>query len=501
MKNYSISAKIGVNNCVPTNCEFRLHDGMLFWHSCPKKFRSAQYDGLIKQNNANLGPATELSVDVIREKVTTYLSSGVFGRIRDINFAEFGEAREVIEKTSKFAKYGLTGTEPTPSPAPTTEPSPAPTTEPSPAPTTEPEPAPTTEPEPAPTTEPAPEPVAEPEPTPEPAPSPIIEPTTIEPQTPAQQPTDIANAFAALTPLFSGVQANVQAAVMSHVQPMLDELKVAAKKQAHKIVVATPQGSVNTVAGVTATDFEAMVQTIAEGDYMYLHGPAGCGKSFTAKQIADALGLEFEATQQLLYKHDAEGFVDANGTRHETAFSRAFIHGRLLLLDEFDSSRPEAAIVVNNALANGIYDFPGLGQVKMHPNFRVIAAGNTSMTGASMLYTARNVMDASTKDRFFFESVDYNEDVELACANYDQTIVDFAHDLRQAAQAAGLDVIVSYRMIKRLANINLQNAWGDVKLVRGAFAKELGPDECMLIYSRMSNKNSRWAIAFEQLTH
>lgn len=486
MKNLSISAKIGVNGNVPVACEFRLHSGLLFWHGCQKKFGQRQYDKFICPSNALLGTYSELTIDNIKSAVTTYLNSGVFGNIKSIDFAEFGEVRTVNEKTSKFAKFGLgTNTANTTEPEPVSEPTPS--TEP----TTEPEPM-TTEPT------PTPEPVSEPV---QPASEPVVVNTTPTPapQAPTQQAA--IDAFAALTPLFSGVQANVQQAVMAQVQPMLDELKVAAKRQAHKIVVATPQGATNTVEGVTATDFEAMVQTIAEGDYLYLHGPAGCGKSYTAKQIADALGLEFEATQQLLYKHDAEGFVDANGTRHETAFSRAFIHGRLLLLDEFDSSRPEAAIVVNNALANGIYDFPGLGQVKMHPNFRVIAAGNTSMTGASVLYTARNVMDASTKDRFFFEAVNYNENVELACANYDQTIVDFAHDLRQAAQAAGLDVIVSYRMIKRLANVNLQQAWGDVKLVRGAFAKELGPDECRLIHSRMNDKNNRWAKAFEQLTH
>lgn len=492
MKNFSISAKIGVNGNVPTNCEFRLHDGMLFWHGAPKKFRQEQYDKFIWQNNANLGMGYELNVDDIKRGVTTYLMSGIFSKIKDINFAEFGDVRAVNEKTSKFAKYGLSAT-PTPEPANMAQPVAEPVSEPEPEPI-----APTPTPEPEPMSEPATEPT---EPTPMTAPEPIAtEPVPTPTPTPqAAVPNDIANAFAALTPLFSGVQANVQAAVMAHIQPLLDELKVAANKQARQLVVTAPNGTTNTVSGVMPPEFDAIVQTVAEGVYVYLHGPAGCGKSYMAEKVAEALGLQFYAMQQVFYEHQVVGFIDANGTRHETPFSEAYQHGGLVLLDEFDGSSEEAAVTFNNALANGVINLPGLGNVKKHPDFRCIAAGNTGMTGADINYTARRVLDASTKDRFFFVPVDYCEAVEQSKANYDDEIVSFVHDVRKAIKAAGLSTIVSYRAIEAMANKNMQAAWGDVQVLRGALSKELGPDECRLIYTRLENKNNRWAIALAEL--
>ena len=485
MKNFSISAKIGVNGNVPVAGEFRLHSGLLFWHGCPKKFGQRQYDKFICPSNAMLGTYDELTVDNIKSAVTMYLSSGIFGDVKNINFAEFGEVRTVNEKTSKFAKFGLgTNNEPTTEPEPVSEPTPS--TEP----TAEPEPM-TTEPT------PTPEPVREPV---QPASEPVVVNTT---PTPAQQaPTQQAaiDAFAALTPLFAGVQANVQAAVMAQLQPIIERLQATANMQARVVKVQTPNGNVNTVSGAVCADFDAMVQTLIEGDYIYMHGPAGCGKSFTAKQLAEALDLQFYAMQQLLYEHQVVGFVDANGTRHETPFSMAWQNGGLVLLDEMDGSAPEAAICVNNALANGVIDLPGLGNVKAHPDFRVVAAGNTTMTGASVEYTARQVLDASTIDRFMFVQVDYDERIELLMANGDQEIVDFAHDVRQAVERSGLYAIISYRCIKRLGNVNLQNAWGDGNLLKNAFAKSLGVDELRLIYGNLNNTENRWAKALKLLT-
>lgn len=479
MKNLAISAKIGVNGNVPVAGEFRIHSGLLFWHSCPKKFRQRQYDKFIYTNNAMLGTYDELTVDNIKSAVTMYLKSGIFGTVKCIDFAKFGEVRTVNERTGKFAKFGLgTNSANSTTPEPASEPTP------------EPEPSATT---PEPTHEPVSEPAMEPEPVITPTPTP-----TPAPQAPSQQA--MTDAFAALTPLFAGVQANVQAAVMAQLQPIIERLQATANMQARVVKVQTPQGNVNTVSGAVCADFGAMVQTLIEGDYIYMHGPAGCGKSFAAKQLAKALDLQFYAMQQLLYEHQVVGFVDANGTRHETPFSMAWQNGGLVLLDEMDGSAPEAAICVNNALANGVIDLPGLGNVKAHPDFRVVAAGNTTMTGASVEYTARQVLDASTIDRFMFVQVDYDERIELLMANGDQEIVDFAHDVRQAIERSGLYALISYRCIKRLGNVNLQNAWGDGNLLKNSFAKSLGVDELRLIYDNLNNTENRWAKALKLLT-
>lgn len=477
MKNLAIEAKIGFNGCKPTACEFRIHDGLLFWHGAPKKFSQGQYDKFIWPTNAMLQTATApLSVDSIKDAISLYVKSGAFGTISDINFAEFSEPKTINEKPSKLAKFGF-GPEAgrTPEPTPTPEPAPAPDDDYEPAPDVTPEPTPTPNDEPV---------VIVPEPTP-------------TPQAPSQQ--DAINAFAALTPLFAGVEANVQANIMKQLAPLMAQLKVAANNASREVKIVAPNGEKHDVKGAVCDDFDAMVQTLYEGDYIYMYGPAGCGKSYTAMQLAEAMGVPFYGMQQLLYEHQVVGFVDANGTRHETPFTQAWQHGGLVLLDEFDGSAPEAAICVNNALANGIIALPGVGNVKAHEDFRVVAAGNTTMTGADIMYTARQVLDASTIDRFFFVGMDYDKRIELDNARGDQSIVDFAHDVRQAIAKSGLYALCSYRCIKRLGNVNLQQAWGDAKLLKSAFAKSLGEDDLRLIYNNLENTANRWAKALYEL--
>lgn len=482
MKNLSIEAKIGFNGCKPTACEFRIHDGLLFWHGAPKKFSQGQYDKFIWPTNAMLQTTTgELSIDIIKDAISIYVKSGVFGDIKDINFAEFSEPKTINEKPSKLAKFGFG-----PEASKTTEPTN----------TTPNEPVS----EPANATEPTSEPVT-PTPAPEPVSEPVSEPATVAPAPTPQAPSQQAaiDAFAALTPLFAGVQANVQAAVMAQLQPIIEKLKVAANTQARTVKVVLPSGQTNAVNGSVCADFDAMVQTLTEGEYIYLHGPAGCGKSYTAQQLAEALDIPFYGMQQLLYEHQIVGFVDANGKRHETPFSEAYTNGGLAFLDEIDGSSPEAAITINNALANGVIAMPGVGNVKMHPNFRCVAAGNTTMTGASVMYTARQVLDASTIDRFMFVGMDYDVNIERVFANGDESIIEFAHDVRRAMDDAGLCGLFSYRAIKRLGNVNLQQAWGDAKLLQAAFTKSFGRDELRLIYGRLSNTNNRWAMALQSL--
>ena len=110
-----------VNGNVPVACMFRLHDGLMFWHGCPKKFGQRQYDKFICPSNAMLGACDELTVYSITAAVSTYLNSGDFGEIKDINFAEFSEPKTVNEKPSKLAKFGFgpeAGNAPEPTPTP-----------------------------------------------------------------------------------------------------------------------------------------------------------------------------------------------------------------------------------------------------------------------------------------------------------------------------------------------------------------------------------------------
>jgi len=271
------------------------------------------------------------------------------------------------------------------------------------------------------------------------------------------------------------------------------------KPTAHEVTIVTTDNGTHEVQGATCAQFNALCMTIKKGTPLYLYGEAGTGKSHTCKQIAEALGLAYYPMQQLLYAHEVVGYATADGSLVETPFYKAFTQGGLVDLEEFDSSSPEAALVINGAIANGRCNFPVVGVKEAHPDFRVVATGNTKMTGADMEYTGRSVMDASTKNRFYFSEVGYDARIEDALTGGDLTISEFCRDLRRAKNEAGITLCVSYRSIKMLADVDMQQAWGDTELMRGSIFKELEADEIRILHERLSDKSNRWAKAMEQL--
>ena len=261
----------------------------------------------------------------------------------------------------------------------------------------------------------------------------------------------------------------------------------------------TINNETHNVTGKVTAKFKAICTTIAKGYPLYMYGDAGTGKSHTAKQVAEALGLDFYESQQVLFAHEMKGYGDAGGNFVPTPFFKAFTMGGLFFLDEIDASQPEALVVLNTAIANRRFDFPVVGNVEAHPNFRVIAAGNTKMTGADIEYTARSVQDASTKNRFFFTNVDYTKEIEDMLAGDDISIANFCRDLRHAKTAARMTLCVSYRSIQTLADKDMQEAWGLKDLIMGGIFKELEIDEIRILYNYLENKSNKWAKAMASL--
>jgi len=285
---------------------------------------------------------------------------------------------------------------------------------------------------------------------------------------------------------------------------MIDEVnaRINAEKEAltqqpaNKLEVVSPQG-VNVVNGKTAKNFAIYCNLVQAGKPLYMYGPAGCGKSYTAKQIAEALGFDYYETSQAMFAHELKGYGDAAGRFVETSFYRAFVNGGVFFLDEVDASAPEALVVLNNAIANKRFDFPVIGNVEAHPNFRVIAAGNTRMTGATIEYTARQMQDTSFKNRFFFEVVTYDREVMLDITGGDEEIVNFGADLRRAARRAGISQLFSYRQAADLATLQAACLNDDAHLLRGSVLQEKEVDDVQNLYAQLDDKNNRWAKAMK----
>lgn len=179
---------------------------------------------------------------------------------------------------------------------------------------------------------------------------------------------------------------------------------------------------------------------------VYLVGEAGTGKNFTLEQIAQEMGLNFYFTNSVQQEYKLTGFIDAGGNFHETEFYKAFTKGGLFFLDEIDASIPEVLVLLNAAIANRYFEFPN-GRVEAHPDFRVVAAGNTVGSGADELYTGRLVLDQATLDRFVVIEFDYDRNVEMNLAHGNEQLVNFVRGLRRFSKENGIRATFSYRCI------------------------------------------------------
>lgn len=212
--------------------------------------------------------------------------------------------------------------------------------------------------------------------------------------------------------------------------------------------VATPQDE------IVHDKFESVVKFVSNDIPVLLTGPAGSGKNVLCKQIAKALGLKFYFTNAVTQEYKLTGFTDAMGNYQPTQFYKAFTEGGLFMLDEIDASIPEVLVILNAAIANRYFDFPApIGYVEAHPDFRVIAAGNTFGTGASYEYVGRNQLDAASLNRFAVVRVGYSEAIENSVAG-DEDLADFCRAFRTAALKAGQQIVVSYRNIDMLAKMS-----------------------------------------------
>lgn len=196
--------------------------------------------------------------------------------------------------------------------------------------------------------------------------------------------------------------------------------------------------------------FDEVLKIVNLNIPVYLTGKAGTGKNVICKQVAEALGLDFYFTNAVTQEYKLTGFIDANGNYQETQFYKAFTNGGLFFLDEMDASIPEVLVILNAAIANRYFDFP-IGKVEANPNFRVIAAGNTTGLGADNNYTGRYCLDRASLDRFAMVNIDYSRKIEDKLSRGKKDLVAFAHAFRKATDDSGIECLFSYRTIERIA--------------------------------------------------
>lgn len=259
----------------------------------------------------------------------------------------------------------------------------------------------------------------------------------------------------AVVQIISKAQAErIESEIMGQVEDKVREFLKSEYGTIERKIVTVVDGKRVPMQGVQHERFETVLKFVANNEPVFLTGPAGSGKNVLCKQVAEALGLKFYFTNAVTQEYKLTGFTDAMGNYQPTQFYKAFTEGGLFMLDEMDASIPEVLVILNAAIANRYFDFPApVGYVEAHPDFRVIAAGNTVGQGADYEYVGRNQLDAASLDRFAIVKVGYSEAIENMMANGVDGLAEFCRDFRETADRAGQKVVVSYRAIGRLAKM------------------------------------------------
>lgn len=152
---------------------------------------------------------------------------------------------------------------------------------------------------------------------------------------------------------------------------------------------------------------------IGKRHHVYLHGPAGSGKSTAAHQVAKALDLSFGYLSLNPQTPDSRilGFIDAGGTYRPTPFYNCYKDGGVFCIDEMDNASASLLTTLNSMLENGLGAFPS-GLIPRHKDFVLVATGNTNGKGANPMFPERRPFDSAFSERFTFLEWDYDTDLE-----------------------------------------------------------------------------------------
>lgn len=193
-------------------------------------------------------------------------------------------------------------------------------------------------------------------------------------------------------------------------QLVLDEVKNALERSpVVRFEVKRQDGSEYKPAGHVRTEFAEILTAASVGLNILLVGPAGCGKTHLAHQVAEALGRPFASlscTAGMSESSLTGWMLPSDGGSFEytpSDFVTMYENGGVFLFDEVDAADPNTLLLINQALANGSFYLPqrkGATKVTRHADFVCLAAANTFGTGANMTYAGRERLDEATLDRF-----------------------------------------------------------------------------------------------------
>lgn len=195
---------------------------------------------------------------------------------------------------------------------------------------------------------------------------------------------------------------------------------------------------------------EKLIFIIGLRKHAYLFGPPGSGKSTGAMHAAEALSLAYGYISLNPQTPESRllGYMDANGKYQPSVLYKLYKDGGVFCIDEMDNASAGLLTTLNSLLENGIGAFP-CGQVNRHPDFIVVATGNTAGRGGNMQFPERRAFDAAFAERFAYLPWGYDEAMERAVAlqihEQSGVWVDWVQRVRKYAAQADPKLVISPR--------------------------------------------------------
>ena len=211
-----------------------------------------------------------------------------------------------------------------------------------------------------------------------------------------------------------------------------------------------------------------------------LDWPSGCGKTFFAEKVADALDLPFASASCSAGMSESmlTGWllpVEEGGkfSYVPAEFVKMYEKGGLFLLDEVDAADANLLVYINQAIANDHFFIPQRHKktkIKKHKDFVMMAAANTFGNGADMMFVGRNQLDAATLDRFRIGMItmDYSDKVEEATVS--PKVLVWGRKVRMAIRNHRLRRTMSTRFLQDVTEMVSTCKWDKDRWERAYFA-------------------------------
>lgn len=253
-----------------------------------------------------------------------------------------------------------------------------------------------------------------------------------------------------------------------------------AEHKARPIEIREPGKPPKKLKGVLPDEFEKLLQLASQRIPIMLVGPAGCGKTYLAGKLAEALQIEYsdQSCSEGMSESVFNGLllpIGKNGEfRHvPSPFMERYETGGVMLLDEIDAGDANLFTYINKAVANDSYTVAqrfNKPRVTKSSDFVLIAAANTFGHGADAMYCGRNQLDAATLDRFKVGLVclDYSEKIERTLAA--PGLCEWAWKIRAKIREHKLRRVMSTRTIEQLGKMCEAYAWEDKEVEAAYFA-------------------------------